>query len=101
MIENFEETVVVKHFRVICDNEKCKYSKVDSYSDHATCCICKKLFCFKCGKYFYIDPGSDRYDHFACTEHIPIVQKIYEEYYEVCSVPNLENMIKKAREKEI
>ena len=96
MREEFEETKVIKHFRVICDF--CGHSKVDNYGDFGTCAICGKHGCYKCGEFFY-DGGSDHPSHYGCKEHKDKIREAYNERDDFeNTVPDIEYFINKRKE---
>jgi len=96
MREDFERTITVKHFRVICDF--CGHSKNDSYSGFGTCAICGKLGCYKCGEFFY-DGGSDHHYHYGCKEHAPLIRKAFNERDDFeNTVPDPDYFINKKKE---
>ena len=98
MREEYTEMKEVKHFRIACDI--CGKTQVDSYNGFGSCSICKKLVCWKCGEFFY-ESGGDYPSHVACPDHKEQIIKIYDEYNDLMdSVPDVDEMIKLAINKE-
>lgn len=99
MREDYEETKVVKHFKITCDF--CPIlpkTSIDSYNGFGTCAICGKHGCYKCGEFFY-EGGSDHASHYGCREHAPLIRKAYNERDDFeNTVPDIDYFINKKKE---